>query len=224
MLFIHGAGGSRLTWHLQLSRFRDALAVELPGHPRGSGFNTIPQYADLVEEFIQRNGMRDPVLVGHSMGGAIAIEFTLRTLSSAGLVLVGTGARLRVHPDIMSKLKGNYEEACRFIAAWSVSPSCDPVIRDRIAQEMLKVGADVTYGDFLACNSFDRMDDLERIRNPTLIVCGADDRMTPVKYSLYLHEKIRNSRLVVVPGAGHMVMLEKHRELNYAIETFLSAL
>jgi len=224
LLFIHGAGGSRLTWHLQLSRFRDALAVELPGHPRGSGFNTIPQYADLVEEFIQRNGMRDPVLVGHSMGGAIAIEFTLRTLTSAGLVLVGTGARLRVHPDIMSKLKGSYEEACRFIAAWSVSPSCDPVIRDRIAQEMLKVGADVTYGDFLACNSFDRMDDLERIRNPTLIVCGADDRMTPVKYSLYLHEKIRNSRLVVVPGAGHMVMLEKHRELNYAIETFLSAL
>jgi pimeloyl-ACP methyl ester carboxylesterase len=53
---------------------------------------------------------------------------------------------------------------------------------------------------------------------------GADDRMTPVKYSQYLHEKIVNSSLVVIPDAGHNVMLEKHREFNAAVEAFLDSL
>ena len=50
---------------------------------------------------------------------------------------------------------------------------------------------------------------MSRIALPTLILCGDADRMTPVKFSQYLHEQIAGSQLVVVPGAGHMVMLEQ---------------
>jgi pimeloyl-ACP methyl ester carboxylesterase len=224
VVFLHGAGGSRMTWHLQLPHFKDALAIDLPGHPIGSGFSTILQYVDWIQQCVRDNKVRNPVIVGHSMGGAIGIEFALRNSDLTGLVLVGTGARLRVHPSILSKTSENYEEACRLIANWSVSPRGDPVIKDRIAQEMLKVRADVTYGDFLACDNFDRMSDVERIHCPTLIVCGADDELTPVKYSRYLHEKIRGSKLLVIEGAGHMVMLEKHRAFNDALETFLATL
>lgn len=223
LVFIHGAGGSPMTWHLQLLHFKDAVAVELPGHPNSSGLATIEEYANYVANYVQKNGVKDLVLVGHSMGGAIAIEIALRNLNLAGLVLVGTGARLRVHPDLLSKTKENYEEATKLIATWSVSPTCDPIVAERIRNELLKVKADVTYGDFTACDKFDRMNDIEKIPYRTLIVVGADDRLTPVKYSKYLHDKIKDSKLVVIPGAGHSVMLEKHRLFNEALEAFLDS-
>lgn len=223
-LFIHGAGASPMVWRLQLLHFKGSLAVELPGHPNGVGCSTIEEYASSVEKYIGKKAVKDPVLVGHSMGGAIAITLALRNSDLAGLILVGTGARLRVHPNILSKVKENYEEASKLIGSWSVSPSSDPVIAERIAEELLQVKPEVTYGDFMACDKFDRMNDVHKIACKTLIAVGADDLMTPVKYSQYLHEKIGKSKLVVIPGAGHSVMLEKHRSFNGAVQAFLDSL
>lgn len=223
-LFIHGAGASPMVWRLQLLHFKGSLAVELPGHPSGVGCSTIEEYASSVEEYIGKKAVKDPVLVGHSMGGAIAITLALRNSDLAGLVLVGTGARLRVHPNLLSKIKENYEEASKLISSWSVSPSSDRVIAERIAGELLQVKPEVTYGDFMACDKFDRMNDVHKIACKTLIAVGADDIMTPVKYSQYLHEKIGKSKLVVIPGAGHSVMLEKHRSFNAAVQAFLDSL
>ncbi len=224
LLFIHGAGASPMVWRLQLQHFKDALAVELPGHPNGLGFDTIEEYAASVKKYVEENTVKDPVLVGHSMGGAVAITLALSNASLAGLVLVGTGARLRVNPDFLSTIKDNYEEASKLIATWSVSRSSDPVIAERIAKEMLKVKAEVTYNDFVACNKFDRMSDVAKIAHKTLVICGADDKMTPLKYSQYLHEKIKNAKLVIVRGAGHSVMLEKHRLFNDALQAFSDSL
>ena len=190
----------------------------------GSGCSSIKDYASAVQEQITGNHIAKPIPVGHSMGGAIAIELALREVDVAGLILVGTGARLRVRKDIFVKLRENYAEACRFIAQLSVSETMEATIVDSIAQEMLRVDPAVTIGDFMACDKFDRMKDIERIQCPTLIICGAEDRLTPPRYSLYLHEKIKNSKLILIPGAGHGVMLEKHREFNEAIATFLGSL
>lgn len=223
-IFIHGAGASPMVWRLQLLHFKGSLAVELPGHPTGSGYSTIEDYASSVEEYIRKEAVKDPVLIGHSMGGAIAITIALANFNLAGLVLVGTGARLRVHPALLSKVNENYEEASKLIATWSVSPSSDPVIAERIAQELLRMNSQVTYGDFMACDKFDRMNDVQKITCKTLIVVGEDDRMTPLKYSQYLHQKISGSKLVVIPGAGHSVMLEKHLLFNGAVEAFLDSL
>jgi len=226
LMFIHGAGSSPVVWHFQLKHFKgNAIAIELPGHPTGSGCTTIEDYAKAVEKQIKENHVTRPIPVGHSMGGAVAIELALRNPDLAGLILVGTGARLRVHPDILSKVRENYAQACRLVAQWSVSTTTrDPVIVGRIAQEMLRINPTVTYGDFVACDKFDRTKEVEDIHCPALILCGADDRLTPPKYSQYLHERIPGSRLVVILGAGHGVMLEKHREFGDAIATFLTSL
>ena len=69
----------------------------------------------------------------------------------------------------------------------------------------------------LACDAFDRRADVSRIALPTLILCGDADRMTPVKFSQYLHEQIAGSQLVIVPGAGHMVMLEQPATVSEAV-------
>ena len=221
VLFIHGAGANPSVWHFQTINFKGSVAVELPGHPNGSGLRTIGEYAQVVARQIDE---RHPILVGHSMGGAIAIELALGKRELAALVLVGTGARLRVRPEFLLRIEENYEQGARLLASWSVSGSADPILVDRIANDLMKIRPEVTLGDFIACDNFDRMDRVAEIKCRTLIVCGEDDRMTPKKYSQYLHEKIEGSELVIIPGAGHGVMLEKHREFNQALESFFASL
>jgi pimeloyl-ACP methyl ester carboxylesterase len=224
VFFIHGAGGTPAVWRLQTAHFKDSVAVELPGHPTGSGFTTIEEYARAVGDRIGQQEWRKTIIVGHSMGGAIAIELALGNEKLRGLVLVGTGGRLRVRPEFISELRENYAEAAKLIASWSVSPRADPIIMDRLADDLLKVSPQVTLGDFLACDKFDRMNDLEKVTCRTLVVCGEDDKMTPAKYSRYLHEKIRDSKLEIIPEAGHSVMVEKHLAFNQAIERFVASL
>jgi pimeloyl-ACP methyl ester carboxylesterase len=98
------------------------------------------------------------------------------------------------------------------------------VLVERIARDLLKVKPEVTLGDFMACDKFDRMSSVGDITCPTLVVCGEDDRMTPNKYSEYLHDRIKNSQLAIIPGAGHGVMLEKPHEFNRVLEAFLVSL
>jgi pimeloyl-ACP methyl ester carboxylesterase len=59
-----------------------------------------------------------------------------------------------------------------------------------------------------------------KIRQPALIVCGAEDRMTPVRYSQYLNAQIPDSRLEIIPEAGHMVMLEKPQLVAGILKNF----
>jgi len=220
LLFIHGAGGGSVTWQLQLKHFKDARAIELPGHPQGSGCSTIEEYAQFVERYIHTNHVNQAIPVGHSMGGAVAIEYALRNPGLIGIVLVGTGAQLRVRHELIAMIPDDYIEASEMIARLSVAPGSDPLMVERIRNELLKVKPEVVYGDFLACNRFDRMNDVHRISCPVLVLCGAKDQLTPIQYSEYLHQKIENSRLIIVPNAGHSVMLERHREFNSAVQDF----
>jgi pimeloyl-ACP methyl ester carboxylesterase len=225
LVLIHGAGGTHKVWRYQTSAFPESIALDLPGHPRGKGCNTISDYADFVTKMIVDRRLASAVLVGHSMGGAIAIEIAIaRQPFLAGIVLVGSGARLRVTPVIEDEVIRDYAHAAELIAEWAYSPKTDPRLRKASIQELMEVPAEVTYGDFEACDHFDRMNEIGRIGLPTLIVCGEDDALTPVKYSQYMKQKVRNARIAVIPDAGHSVMLEKPEELNEALRSFLAQL
>jgi pimeloyl-ACP methyl ester carboxylesterase len=65
------------------------------------------------------------------------------------------------------------------------------------------------------------MDSLAEIKVPTLVVVGAVDRLTPVKYARYLAEHIPDARLVTVERAGHMVMLERPEQVVQAVREFV---
>jgi pimeloyl-ACP methyl ester carboxylesterase len=198
------------------------VALDLPGHPRGAGYSTISEYAKFVIEAIRERGLASVVLAGHSMGGAIAIEIALSHAQFlAGIVLVGSGARLRVTPVIKDEVTRDYAHAAEVLADWAYSPKSDPKLRRASVQELLDVPAQVTYGDFVACDHFDEMNEISHIDLPTLLICGEDDALTPVKYSQYMREEIPNARIVIIPDAGHSVMLEKPDELNNALRSFL---
>lgn len=83
------------------------------------------------------------------------------------------------------------------------------------------IGPAAMLNDFLCCDKFDIMDRVREIKLPALIICGESDVWTPVKYATYLGTNIGDSRLVIVPGAGHFVFAEKPEAVNKAIEDFL---
>ena len=223
VVFIHGAGGTHKVWRYQTTAFPGSVALDLPGHPRGMGCNTISEYAGFVTKAIAERERTSAVLVGHSMGGAITIEIALaRPAFLKGIVLVGSGARLRVTSVIKDEVIRDYAYAAEIIAQWAYSPNSDAKLRKASVKELLEVPAEVTYSDFQACDRFDKMNEISCIDLPTLIVCGEDDALTPLKYSQYMVERIRNARMVVIPGAGHSVMLEKPEELNNALRSFLA--
>jgi len=199
--------------------------VDLPGHGHsvGPACPSIGDYAQELATFLKSRYPPPWVLVGHSMGGAIAIEAALRYPDLwAGLVLVGTGARLRVHPDLLDRLaRGAKREAIDWLMAWLFGPQTPESVRAQSRARLEQVPLDTLRRDYLACDAFDRMNDLGAIRTPTLVVGALQDLMTPPKYSYYLAEHIPGACLVMVPDAGHMLPVEAPDELAQAIREFL---
>jgi len=140
---------------------------------------------------------------------------------AGGLVLVATGARLRVAPAILEGIRSNFEQSVELITgyAWSERAPARMVARGR--EGLLDTGPEVLAGDFTACDRFDVMGRLGEIRVPTLVVAGSDDRLTPPRYALFLAGHIPDASLVVIEGAGHMVMLERSDEVTKAVREFL---
>jgi pimeloyl-ACP methyl ester carboxylesterase len=228
LLFIHGAGLDASIWDAQANHFRGKHLVyrlELPGHggSGSSGEEEITAYAVWVRQVIEKLFHSAAyALVGHSMGGAVALELAtspLRGLHS--VVLVGTGAKLGVTPIVFQMLKENPDAFFETIDRVGFCADTSRNVRDRVIELTKKCAPNVIFKDFKACDRFDIRERLGNISVPALIVCGEEDLLTPVKFSEYLHRKISASSLVVIPAAGHMVVAEQPERLNRAIEAFL---
>ena len=227
IVFIHGAGAGSNAWYFQREHFKksmEVVLVDLPGRNRAAGprCTSIQEYADTVRDALAGAGITHFWLVGQSMGGAIAMTLALQAPEMLkGLILVTTGAKLGVFPEILEGLLKDKETTVRRIMELAFSPKAKPALIEGGVAELLKSDAEVIYGDFMACEQFDLRGRVAEISVPTLIVCGQDDVLTPPKFSEYLQREIKGSQLVVVPDAGHMVMIEKPGVLNSAIETFV---
>ena len=223
LIFIHGSGGCKDAWHYQLKHFPDADAVDLPGHPDGELRTSIEGYVDWLREYIQQKGYRDVVLAGHSLGGAIAQLYALEyPYDLKGLVLIGTGARLRVHPMYLEEFeKAKNDPTILEQMRETGWENIDPELKELLKKRALEVGAAVFLNDMLCCDRFDIMDRVHEIKLPTLALCGTEDVMTPPKYIKYLADKIAGATEVIIPGATHNVPIEKPDEVNQAIADFL---
>lgn len=230
IVFIHGAGGGQYTWSYQKGFFEkkfNPIIIELPGHgeSEGEGEEEIGRYAEHVYAFLKAIGLPKVFLVGHSMGGAIVETLALTHPEMIkGIVLVGTGARLKVVPMILNGIKDNFEETVRKINQFAHSRKTPSDFIEKGVSCMLKCRPEILYGDFLACDRFDFMNEVEKINLPTLILCGEDDQLTPVKYSQFLHSRIKGSKMEVLPNSGHMVMMELPQAFNEKIREFIESL
>lgn len=229
LLFVHGAGGDHTLWGQQVSELKkdfSVAAIDLNGHGRspsreGDGLQTYVE--DVLAALAALS--RPTVLVGHSLGGAIALKTALgHPENLVGLGLVGTGAKLKVHPQVLELCQTDFGKAVELVVSWSFAEQADPVLLDRAREQMRRNGQAAFYRDFLSCSTFDVMRRLGEITVPTLVICGREDKLTPVKYSEYLQQNIPNARLKIIERAGHMVMLEQPEAVTNALREFCAHL
>src|ERR1051326_7029084 len=109
IVFIHGSGDSAAVWQRQIAFLgpERALAVDLPGHGArvddpGPAEMSVHDYALDVRQRMQAAGLARPSVAGHSLGGAVTLQLALEWGADlSGIILIGTGARLRVLPDLL---------------------------------------------------------------------------------------------------------------------------
>ena len=230
LLYLHGAGSNGHFAHKMLdilSTRHSPLSFDFPGHGRSSGtesLKSVTAYSDCAYAFWKKLGVRPAVLIGHSMGGAIALDLALRHPDMVeSLVLTCTAAKFNI-PDERVRtweqvMKGRQSQPF-------TKDSCSPKTPMNIVQEgwmeQVKTDPRVRYFDLVACQQVDLTAELGEVRKPTLVLAGQDDVSTPVAQSEALHNKIPGAKLTVVPEAGHWLPIEKPQEACNAILEFLS--
>ena len=231
LILIHGAGGSLLSWHPYQRHLQGetVYTLDLPGHSgsKTEGRDSINAYAEDVIRLMDVNEIPFAVIAGHSMGSAIVLTLALEHPQRvAGLILVGGGAKLRVGPSIYEAASdpATFETAVEMINTYSFHPDAPKEWLERSKQNMLQIQSSVLLGDLFACNHFDVVDQLPRIHQPALILCGSLDVMTSPKFSRLLHEQLPHSDLHIIKDAGHMLMLEQPELVSNLMKQFMDKL
>ena len=220
VFFLHGLGGNIYNWAYQTKYFSETnnvVSLELPGHGRSSGKGgaSIEYYTELVREFFDIMELDNVVFVGHSMGGVIALDFSVKYPERVrALVLVATSAKFDIPTQKLMELKNDMESI--FGSLDKAKEKMKDIDERLVTNDMM-----VLLGDVMAVKKFDGTSHLSELKMPTLVVGGADDILAPVSYSEQLHGNIKNSQLKVIENVGHIVMVEAHQEFNAVLEEFL---
>ena len=227
LVLIHGAGGHHLFWPPQIRRLAGwtVYALDLPGHGESPSTpeSTIGGYAARVLDWMRAEEIAEAVLVGHSMGAAVALTAALRSQAVSGLVLLGAGSALPVAPEFieLSESRETFREAVDRMVRGSFDRQADPRFVGLARERLLAVDPTVFHLDFVACSHFDVGQQLDQITCPALVVCGETDRMTRPEQNEALADGLPQGELFVVPGAGHMVMLEQPEAVAARLGDFL---
>lgn len=224
LVLAHGAGHDH---HALLALARtisslDVVVLDLPGRGHGTApaCASVAEAASLITHVLDDPGLRGPVLVGgHSLGGGIAIELAL-TRSLPGLVLLSTGARLRVRDTILDGVRAVADGRAARTRGLGYGPDVSPELREALELAFDQVPAATTLADWTMANGFDRLSDAARITSPVLLVHGDDDPFTPLKYATHLAAALPDATLVTIERGSHMAVAERAMDVAAAIDTF----
>jgi pimeloyl-ACP methyl ester carboxylesterase len=228
LVLIHGAAGHHLFWPPQIRRLDGwvVYALDLPGHGECSSppESTIGGYAARVLDWMRVVEIDSAILVGHSMGAAIALTAALRSDSIVGLILLGAGSALPVAPEFLqlSETLQTFPEAVDKMVRGSFHKATDRRYVELARQRLHEADPTAFHLDFAACSRFDVGRQLKQITCPALVICGEEDRMTRPEQNRALADGLPEAELFVVPQAGHMVMLEKPEIVAEKMGQFLA--
>jgi pimeloyl-ACP methyl ester carboxylesterase len=233
VVLLHGAGFDHSTWALHSRWFAhhgySVLAPDLPGHGRSAGkpLPTIADMADWTAALLDTAGATKARLVGHSMGSLIALETAARHPDKvSGLSLIGTAAAMTVGPDLLKAAEANDAAAIDMVSIWGLGfkaelgGSLAPGLwMHQGAQRTLQQCAPgVLYSDLAACNAYQNaLPAAAQVKVPVTVIVGERDMMTPAKAGKTLAAAIAGALTIVLPGAGHMMMVEQPDELLAAL-------
>jgi len=228
IIFLHGAGGDGTIWENQLDQLGKKYKIiipDLPAHGRSKGI-VLPsamKYAYWLNDFISALGITGFFLAGHSLGGAIAQEFARAFPEKLhGLILVGTGIKFNILREYLLLVLHDFKTA---VQTSCMSAYCSPVSRtlyEKGRTMLMQNGQDTLHKDMLTCEVFSSHSWISSIKKPALVICGKEDKITPVAMSENMCRKISNSQLKIIPGAGHMIMQERPEDFNRDLTGFVN--
>jgi pimeloyl-ACP methyl ester carboxylesterase len=231
LVLIHGAGASHLSWPAELRRLPGytVYTVDLPGHGKSAGIgqHTIEGYADKVIDFLGNMGIYHAVLIGHSMGGAIALQAAYQYPNQVyALGLLASGAYMNVPSELIENLSNAtmMPVALEWLRTNLFSLSTPEKIMLKTMHLLEQARPGVLYGDWQACSRFDLRFSIAKISAPAWVVAGAEDKITPVPYANFLASHLKTVRMYVLPGADHMFILEQPQSLVVSLRRFLADL
>lgn len=239
VVLLHGIGGGCAGWTstgaaLAAAGWR-ALAVDQPGYGASPAAEpcTLEAMAVAVERLIAWSGVPRAILVGHSMGGMVAQELAARAPQRvAALVLAATSPAFGPADGAWQQdfLRSRFEPLEAGLGMAGLAAQLVPTMagRDASAERIAAAAAlmsgvpEATYRSVLAALvRFDRRDALARIAVPTLVVTGEDDRTAPPEVARRMAARIAGAELVILPRAGHLLMLEQPAAFDAALLAFL---
>jgi len=237
LIFMHGAGSSHLVWSQQSRSFayggHNVLAVDFPGHNLSGGepLTSVEAQADWIIQVLDHLGIDKATLVGHSLGGLIAIEIESKISARIEkIVFVATSHRVPVGDPLLSNADDQEQLAKNAMTSWGLGPEAHHY--DNTVPGFSHVGnglrvmdlnpEGVVAADLHACNNYESgADKAAKIQCPTMCVFGGKDKMTPLRAGMKLADVLPNNTLHVLNDSGHTIPGERPHELNAFMREFL---
>jgi len=236
VILIHGLGADSRHWAANvdpLSRNFHVFALDMIGY--GQSDKPLMRYrvetfADYLHGFLKALKIPRASLVGNSLGGWVALDFTIRHPQMVEKLVLVDAAGLR--PEITLKMPAdgarllsilNVRWFFDFIAANKEWAAVD--LGPSAFERHLENGDSYTIASSVAAMATGKeFEDakLGKVRVPTLIIWGRDDALIPLSFGERLNRGIAGSQLVVLDGTGHIPMVGKPAEFNEAVRKFLS--
>jgi 3-oxoadipate enol-lactonase len=234
LVFVHGFTTTAEFWREQIEAFSSChqmVRINLPGHglsPRPEDRKyTIDAFVEDVLKVYRALDIDAAVLVGLSMGGTVAQNFTLsypervRALVLVGATPHGLGADVSVDNVLKAIDELGVVAASQRVIERSFGSAASLALVEFAKNEVAQTPAFVAREAIASLNASDSRARLEEIRVPTLVVVGDEDIITPPSESKILANSIPGSQLHVVRGAGHFPMLEQPFTFNCLLGEFL---
>ena len=237
LLLLHGLGGSHEIWLPiipELTVFRRVLAGDHRGHgasDKPGGPSAVRLLAEDWVAVLDALGIERADLLGLSLGGAVAMTIAVRHPARVRtLVLVDTWAY--PHPDFVGLMRARLELLQRGDTPGYAEAAIPQVYSEAYAREnpaaidayRARVAATEPgplAAAVRACIVHDMRGELGRIAAPTLVIVGAEDRLTPPLHADYLFRSIRNAKLAVIEGSAHFPHLEAPVHFLNCLRRFL---
>ena len=209
------------------------IAVDLPGHGESDPLPavSIEEYAAVVAEFLIALACGPVVLIGHSLGGAIALALAARDPARVrGLVLIASCVKLPLVDSVGERLVAYLPGPLRRLVFFSMAkkvlfaPQAPADAIELAMRDLRACRPETIMSDVRAARAMDLTEQAAALDVPTLVLAGGRDRLTTPALAERLSALIRRSRLRLADGVGHMLPMEAPEWVNREIATFVASL
>jgi len=231
VILLHGSGQSHVVWSLTDQYLTDlgynVFAIDMPGHgnSEGKSLKTIEDLAEWLEKLINKIGIRDLILLGHSQGCLVALEYIYKYPKNVKKVIFVAGSyEIPVNKSLIDLALAGDVESLNLMMKWGYGYS-KQFIGGNPLQKILNSPREIREVlaiDLIACNNYKNgINALKKIMCPSLFIFGELDKMIKLEKGKEFSKLVTDSKTHIIKDCGHMVILENPFEMREKIADFL---